>query len=917
MDRVFLGWDQPVLSTAVDQILSSSAPSKSCDLSRALIVVPGSRAARRMLEILLERTDGRLEPPQIVTAGALPELLYEPKRPFAAELTQKLAWIQALRGLGQQAASLVVRDLPRDTDFSSWLALAEMLRDHHRELAADNLRFEDAARLGSDLQGETEHGRWSALSCVQEKYLAVLDELQLWDQQTARLEAIRREECRTDRVVYLVGTSDLDTIFCRMLDQVSEQVRVLVAAPVELAHRFDTYGRVIPQAWQEAPIALAREQVHVVDGPEDQADRVARVLAGLGGERRADEITIGMPDEGLVPSVRRLLQECRITTRWFVGQLLSDSAPCRMLGALVPLVHDDSLSAFTAFVRHPDVSTWISQQEVGDEWLTKLDTIIRTTVPARFPPNVFPENADGRVVRKVVECVTGLCKHFTGPPRPLTEWSGPILSFLTEVYSQVDLDSSLPGQAAVVTASERIQAVLARHDALPAELVPTVTAATAIELLLRQVGSDPLPSPADPEAVELLGWLELPLDDAPVLVVTNFNEGFVPQSVNADPFLPDRLRTRLGIVDNQRRYARDAYALNLLLHSRECVRLIAGRRDRRGDPLVPSRLLLAADADTAAQRVLEFYKTTPAHSTAPLAGRVEAMQDRHTFSIPRPPDRVEPPASIRVTALRDFLESPYRYYLRHVLHLGELDDQAEELGAQSFGILAHEVLADFGRSESKDSRDVQAILGYLNSALDQEVSELFGKSRSVAVNVQVDQLRLRLQAFAEWQARRASDGWSIAYVETDCRCETFDAGDGKSVCLTARIDRIDRHAEDDRWAIYDYKTGERADSPNKTHRSGDEWIDFQLPLYRLLAESLGVTGDVDLGYLKISPDSSKIEDLAGWSETEFKDAVNRARAAVRDILKGEFWADLKKPPRYSSDLDSICQGGVFNPEAVV
>jgi RecB family exonuclease len=917
MDRIFLGWDRPVLSAAAECIRATVAPGELCDLSGTLIVVPGRRAARRMLELLLEQTGGRLQPPQIVTVSALPELLYEPQWPFAGELTQKLAWIKALRGLSAGEAALVVRELPAKQDFTAWLALAELLQQHHRELAAYNLSFRNAADIGGDLQGETERARWSALAHVQERYLDVLDGLQLWDQQTARLEAIRRGECQTNRTVYLIGTSDLDTIFCRMLDQVSAQVRVLVGAPEELAHRFDEYGRVVPQEWQDAPIPLPAESVHVVDGPEDQADQVARVLADLGTGCRADEITIGMPDEGLVPGVRRLLQECGVATRWFVGQVLSDSAPCRLLAALAELLEDGSISAFTSFVRHPDVSTWISQKNVRDGWLTKLDEFIQATVPARFPPDRIPEDHDGWIVRRVVDSVAELCRPFSGPPRPLTEWGAPILEFLVEVFSRVDLDSSLPGHVAVLTAAERIQAALARHDALPAELVPSVPAATALHLLLRDVGNEPLPSPADPEAVEMLGWLELPLDDAPALVATNFNEGFVPQSVNADPFLPDQLRTRLGIVDNRRRYARDAYALSLLLHSRKCVRLIAGRRDRRGDPLAPSRLLLASDADTVARRILEFYEAQPARSLAPLAGRLDARQELHTFSIPRPRDDVEPPQTIRVTALREFLDSPYRYYLHHVERLGELDDQAEELGAQAFGILAHDVLADFGRSELKDSRDASAIRDFLSRTLDEEATRRFGEARSVAVEVQVEQLRSRLASFAEWQAAHAAEGWSIEHVEKDCRCEEFDAGAGKTVCLTARIDRIDKHPGSGQWAIYDYKTGEGTKSPHKTHRAGEEWIDLQLPLYRLLAREIGVTGEPLLGYLQIAPDSSTVEDIAGWTKTDLENAEKRAREAVREILEGRYWQTLKKPPRWTGDLGAICQDGVFNPEAVV
>ena len=96
-------------------------------------------------------------------------------------------------------------------------------------------------------------------------------------------------------------------------------------------------------------------------------------------------------------------------------------------------------------------------------------------------------------------------------------------------------------------------------------------------------------------------------DDAPALVVSGFNEGRVPASLNSDVFLPNQLRRALGIEDNDRRYARDAYALSVLAASREELRLIAGRRSGEGEPMLPSRLLFTCDEPAMANRVVTFF----------------------------------------------------------------------------------------------------------------------------------------------------------------------------------------------------------------------------------------------------------------------------------------------------------------------
>ena len=75
----------------------------------------------------------------------------------------------------------------------------------------------------------------------------------------------------------------------------------------------------------------------------------------------------------------------------------------------------------------------------------------------------------------------------------------------------------------------------------PAEMESPVDLSVALSALLTPLAGEAT-SPLQAEnAIELLGWLELPLHDAPALLVTSFNEGFVPKSVQGDKFLPNQL----------------------------------------------------------------------------------------------------------------------------------------------------------------------------------------------------------------------------------------------------------------------------------------------------------------------------------------------------------------------------------------
>ena len=57
--------------------------------------------------------------------------------------------------------------------------------------------------------------------------------------------------------------------------------------------------------------------------------------------------------------------------------------------------------------------------------------------------------------------------------------------------------------------------------------------------------------------------------------------------------------------------------------------------------------------------------------------------------------------------------------------------------------------------------------------------------------------------------------------------------DGRTKASTAK--QIDESLQ--RLCVVDYKTADRGDKPQQTHRKGDEWIDLQLPLYRHLVRA--------------------------------------------------------------------------------
>ncbi|MFK7822210.1 MAG: hypothetical protein AB8G99_26175, partial [Planctomycetaceae bacterium] len=629
--RKFVGWDQPILKSSVAHLLERYATAAECDLSQVIVVVPGRRAGRRLLELLVETTADRFPdfvPPQIETVGTLPELLFVNQFQYADALTCNLVWADALREVGRGTLRAVVPEPPARHDFDGWMALADLVRKQHRELASEGLDFESAAIACRKSGERSEADRWFALRAVQEDYHHRMDQIRYWDRQTARIRAVENtqntdnKEIEIDRDIVLIGTVDMNQAVKNMLVLIQERVTALVGAPAGFEDHFDEFGTLVASAWTNTMLDLRSDQVQVVDRPDDQAAAVVDTISDYDGRYRADEITVGVADDRLIPHLQRHFDECNVTTRWFDGQHLDQTPPFRLFELLADFISgllpgDDNakywnFEAFAALVRHPDLFDWIEQNFVAPvpegstrekHWLVQLDEYRAEHLqpyPGYWIPRSRYHQSLGMLWTKIGDLVSEFApsgdRGMLFPDiKRLDEWVEPIRNFLQAVYKNRSFQPDDTTDTVVAAAIRRFDEILFDFQKIPEAILPEVNASHAIRLMLNECLGEYVPPPRDDDAVELLGWLELTLDDAPALVVTTFNEQFVPQSSTSDIFLPNQLRKRLNLNDNSHRYARDCYAMHVLLACRDEVKVIVGRRDDNDDPLSPSRLLFATD----------------------------------------------------------------------------------------------------------------------------------------------------------------------------------------------------------------------------------------------------------------------------------------------------------------------------------
>ncbi|MCA9132625.1 MAG: PD-(D/E)XK nuclease family protein, partial [Planctomycetales bacterium] len=833
--RRWLGWDKPILPAVVQQLMVQFADETTWDLRELLLVLPGGLAIRRLGELLaLAAQEQRkiLYPPQMVTAGALPEELYVAKYPFASDLVQQLAWSLALQSAPSVELAQIVPVPPPRSAAQQWLELAKIFSGVHRELASDRLNFGKVlAALGDN---HPESPRWRALAKIQNRYLAQLDALQLWDIQTARLCALDFREPATTKRILVIGCVDLNRTQRGFLEQVAEQVEIWIAAPPTATNYFDAYGSLNSSAWQEFELELPPQTLLVGNSPSDQAELTCACLAELGERYHVREITIGVPEGSMISELKYQLDQAGVPARYGPGTPLGHSEPALLLSLIGQYVGSRSYTTFAALVRHPAIEMMLAAQKVDvpRNWLSQLDNYYREALP-KVIDRFINTRADGAAVYALVsKAINRWLAKLTDRPRAISHWVEPLLQALRVAYGKQSCDLDDPLEGPLHAAAVQICDAIVSLGDIPADLEPTMSVPELIDWLLRSHAGNLVPEADNETAVEMLGWLELALDDAPALIVTGMHDGVVPESVNSDAFLPNSLRRQLGMMDNARRYARDIFSLHVLTRSRAHLRLVVGKSDANGDPLIPSRLLLACELGQLPDRVMHLVQEDEIDALPEVEKRWPKRDGPSQLRVPSPTD-VKPPRQMTVTAFRDYLACPYRFYLRHVLKLRGDHDAAAELDAAMFGNLIHDTLQLLGEGPISRSTDGEELKEFLVGKLHEVATERYGPAPPAAVLIQMEQAQQRLEAFAPLQAARAAEGWEIRFTEQGVGLKhQVMLGNSAPLHLIGRIDRIDYHPASGQWAIWDYKTSENAKKPISVHWSKkDGWQALNLPLY--------------------------------------------------------------------------------------
>lgn len=905
VERKYHGWEEPFTSRFAEDLkrgAEAGVPLDSC-----LIWVPSARAGRHILNQLFTRSGEEVEafhPPRLTTPAQFISAMKGGLPSVASELQCLHAWKQVLDAAHRAELAPVFPEVV-DSQRQTWaFAAARQLMALRARLAEDRRTFRGIAQ--ADLPHD--HDRWEVLALLEGRYLSRLQGKGLVDPDSALAEKFAAEATPEDSWsrILLAGILNLTRRQEAWLEAQSvsgKPVILHLPFPPEEGETLDAWGRPLSDPWARRPLPedLLEGRVQRARDPRELTDSVFTLGRAYG--KAVDALVVGSGDPA---TTDYLVERSRLDQPPFYdprGKPLSETAWGRLLFLLSEWQQGGRVRTLFDLLGDASFGAWLRKSGLQVKRLQAALLRLEKNRFLKMREDLFDaaleETRDLAEVRSLVHILEAEGLGSLDPGK-LPDGLWKILRALAGKENLHEEDASVIG--CMRECLQELKADFAGPDA--------VSAADTWDLL-RHALENSFHYP-EREAAErpVSGWLELPWETAPHLVLLGLPDSQVPGPRSVDSFLTPALCRSAGLYGPDEAEAADAARLRILLESRRSggrLDLLLPDRGLDDSPILPSRFLFPAAEEelTARVRLLLGERPTGQSPLAPDPG------NRLRLDLPQ-----EERNRLSVTAFKAYLANPFHFMLERLLRWEAPEPLPRELDALAYGELAHDVLLLLNSDpEAVNLIGEKEIQEFLDTRLAERALRIYGNAPGVALRIQLDSLRERLKAAAAVIAAERRKGWLPFLAEWKIE-EGSDLliGDFR---LTGRIDLVERNEENGLYRIIDYKTSDKAESPVKTHlakpnaRSGEplfpemdfvsgdkrlRWKDLQLPLY-LEAFSRGMGEPASCAYFNL-PKAISETGVADWTPgpKQREAALSCAHAVARLVASGHFPLPDKAQP---------------------
>ncbi len=379
--------------------------------------------------------------------------------------------------------------------------------------------------------------------------------------------------------------------------------------------------------------------------------------------------------------------------------------------------------------------------------------------------------------------------------------------------------------------------------------------------------------------VQLLSPIEARLQSPDILILAGLNEGSWPPAAEADPFLADHMRAKLGLPTSEFRLGQAAHDFAQCLGA---ARVFLTRARKSQDaPTLASRLWLRTQA------CLDRAEPAPSPYLL-LAQTLDVPTAVQACPEPGPMVPNEAlPQQISVSDMALWRQNPFAFHAKCILRLRGLDPLDSDPNASSRGTLLHEALELFFTLPPQ-ARTRAALL----AAGAQAFAPVWQRPTVRALWWP----RFEKLADALLASPLMTDDTTALHVEAKGAMH-LPAG-SRSLEIVGRADRIER-ASDGQLTVYDYKSGTKPSGVQVRAARAP-----QLPLLALMARRGGYPGVAagpvsTIGYIEIKGSAKapmKITPIKPESGQTMDDLLDQAAAILIDWIS--HFNDPRQPWRY-------------------
>ncbi len=922
IQRLFWGWEAPVLDQAVALLCRDWDSSRALDLSSTLLLVPNGEAGRRLREALAVATN------QTGTAAIVPHLwlpeqaLLPQSRRFeaATPVQSQMAWQRALERVPLDSLTALFPKPPTSSGWGWQAETARMLGELKMLLGTGGLTFADTA---SHPAAQRDTARWRDLAKIESAYFAELAQVQVADAQVLK-RGYAHEPALPEGVrrIVVLASPDLPPLLDDWIAGCAKrglQVVIAIQAPKSMAHAFDACGRPLPECWGEDAVnslPFQNEQIHVARDPATQAALTLDLMRGLVPTGRT---ALGVCDAevGSLLLEKLTLEDARSFEPG--GIPVQREGMWHVLECFRLLLSSGAWRAFAALLRIEEFrAAVVPDNESTAALLREADDFASEHLPVTLAHALELPLTDHPALQPAVENTLAFLDSLRRlPPAKAAR------TLILKLLGNHDFNPEAPGdreRTELATEWLRITEEL-EQEAKRFGLQPK--AEDTLALSLECLAQSRLAEPRGDIDLVLQGWLELLWEKAPNLIVAGLNEEHVPGIFISHPFLPDSLRKALGLPCQNTRFARDAFILaalaNQRLGERGCLSLLCGQWSENGDALRPSRLLFLCDDAALPQRVAHLFPKEEDQPSVAEPPRTLAWKLQPDWSA-KTLDTISP------SRLREYLSCPFRYYLSCTKSMSSIETGKRELDAAEFGNLIHHAFHRLSLDAGmRDCTHPTQIAECLEAAARDQVRKIHGQRPAPLITLQMESILQRLKKAAEIEAKNRQEGWQCVDAE-------LLIGDKEEALpfliaearLRGRIDRVERHVSGT-LRIVDFKSSDKPRTPQEAHvkvitsrtklTEADEWkcfdlpdgkrglwLDLQLPLYAAALQKRGQSiSSVAYFALPKSIQDTAILEWEGFDSALIDAAHLCATEAVQRIRSGQFWPPAERSPNASFD----------------